>query len=326
MGDRFLVTGASGCIGAWVLRILLREGTHVVATDLVDDRSRLRLILEEEPTGRLRFAQADIRDLLRVRALVAEHEITHIVHLAGLQVPYCRSDPSLGAQVNVVGTVHVLEAAREFPGRIQGVALASSVAVFGPPARRGQEPLEDGAERAPETLYGAYKVAGEQAARVYWKDWSVPSVALRPYIVFGVGRDRGLTSDLTKAILAACAGRPFRIRFGGTVLVQFAEDVAKAFIRAARSAHRGAAACNLAGDAIDVGDFAERLKAAVPGAEIGFDAGAPLPFPHRLDDARLRSIIGDPPHTPFDRALSRTIDRFRSLLAEGRIDPDRQES
>jgi UDP-glucuronate 4-epimerase len=320
MTERFLVTGASGCIGAWVLRVLLREGTEVVATDLVDDRSRLRLVLEEEPLDRFRFAPADILDLSRLRALVAENGITHIIHLAGLQVPFCKANPPLGAQVNVTGTIHILEAAREFREQIRGVALASSVAVFGPPALYGDASLADDARLAPDTLYGVYKVADEQAARVYRRDWGVPSVALRPYIVFGVARDQGLTSDLTKAILAACAGRPYRIKFGGPVLVHLAEDVAKVFIRAARSGFQGAAACNLAGDAIEVGDFVSRLTEAVPGADIRFDDGATLPFPHRLDDSRLRSIIGSVPHTPLDRALSRTVERFRALLEGGRID------
>ncbi|MBN1582805.1 MAG: SDR family NAD(P)-dependent oxidoreductase, partial [Anaerolineae bacterium] len=127
----FLVTGAMGCIGAWVLRNLVREGARPIAFDLSDDPKRPRLLMDIGELERIRFVQGDITDLAQVRALIAEHKVTHIVHLAALQVPACKANPSLGARVNVVGTTNVFEAARLSGGQVQGVAYASSVAALG---------------------------------------------------------------------------------------------------------------------------------------------------------------------------------------------------
>src|ERR1700691_4324182 len=103
--ERFLVTGAAGCIGAWAVRLLLDEGVPVVATDLSEDLRRFELISAAGPrdeAGLLEFAQLDVTRTGDVKALVADRGITHVVHLAGLQLPFCAADPPLGAMVNVV--------------------------------------------------------------------------------------------------------------------------------------------------------------------------------------------------------------------------------
>jgi nucleoside-diphosphate-sugar epimerase len=305
--QRFLVTGAMGCIGAWVLRNLVCEGACPIAFDLADDPKRPRLLMDAEQLARITFVQGDITDLAQVKTLIAEHRVTHIVHLAALQVPACKANPSLGARVNVVGTTNVFEAARLSEGQVQGVAYASSVAALGPPSFYAQRPIPDDVPLRPETLYGVYKQANEHMARLYWQDWQVGSVGLRPYIVYGVGRDQGLTSDIAKAILAAADGQPYHIQFGGEVGLQYADDVAKMFIGAARANTQGAAVCNVRNDVVDVARFVALLKESVPGAEISCDESRPLPFPADLDDAGLRRILGQVPHTPLDVAIRETL-------------------
>ena len=116
----------------------------------------------------------------------------------------------------------------------------------------------------PQTLYGVYKQANEATARLYWQDWEIPSVGLRPYIVYGVARDQGMTSDIAKA---PCW--PWRrasritVRFDGPVALQYANDVANMFIGCARSGYRGAAACNLRNDVVDVADFVAMLNDSI---------------------------------------------------------------
>jgi nucleoside-diphosphate-sugar epimerase len=117
MAERcFLVTGALGCIGAWVVRNLIRAGERVVAFDLGEDLRRLRLIMTPEELSRALFVRGDITDFAQVQRAMDAHDITHVIHLAGLQVPFCRANPVLGAQVNVVGTVNIFEAARRRSG------------------------------------------------------------------------------------------------------------------------------------------------------------------------------------------------------------------
>ncbi len=127
----FLVTGSSGCIGAWAVASLHRLGVPVVAADIADDHRRLRYLLSDAEIEGVRFEPCDVTDLESVTRVISRTGITNIVHLAGLQVPFCRADPVLGAQVNVVGTAIVLEAARRQDGKIAGISYASSLAVYG---------------------------------------------------------------------------------------------------------------------------------------------------------------------------------------------------
>lgn len=316
--ETFLVTGAMGCIGAWVLRHLINEDVTVIAADLATEPVRPGLLMSPAELERITFVQLDITNSAAVQSVVEQYEVTHIIHLAALQVPFCKANPVLGAQVNVVGTANIFEAMRHYP--IQGLAYASSVAVLGPAECYSQRPVADDVPLFPKTLYGVYKQANEQAARVYRQDWQVSSVGLRPFIVYGVGRDQGLTSDPAKAILAAAAGRPFQIKFDGLVALQYTGDVAKMFIGAARSGYQGAAVCNLRNDVVEIADFVAKLKAAAPNAQITYTRNTPLPFPADLDDSGLRAILGEIPFTPLESAIQQTLEQFQRLLAEDRID------
>lgn len=318
MTERFLVTGSMGCLGAWTIRLLIDEGVPVVGFDLSEDDRRLRMLLSEEELARVGLVRGDIVDTAAMREVVAEERITHIVHLAALQVPFCKADPVAGSRVNVTGTVNVFEAA--LARHVQGLAYASSVAVFGPPELYGEDPVADDARPAPQTLYGVYKLANEGTARVYARDHDLPSVGLRPYIVYGVGRDQGLTSGATIAMAAAAAGRSFHIGHGGTALFHYAPDVARAFIHAARSSPAGAEVLNLGGPPISMEEVVGAIQKAVPEVDdsITFE-DTDLPFPSRLDGSALEHLLGGVRYTPLQEGVAESIDLFRRLLAEGRL-------
>ncbi len=126
MAERFVVTGADGCLGAWVVRRLLDDGASVTAFDLGAEDHRHRLVSDGAPLAYQRVA-GDITDAGAVMEAFADAD--RVIHFAALQVPACRADPSLGALVNVVGPVNVFEAARIH--RIEPVVYASSIAVYG---------------------------------------------------------------------------------------------------------------------------------------------------------------------------------------------------
>ena len=318
--ETFMLTGSMGCIGAWTLRNLVHEGVRVVATDLATDPVRPRQVMSEEELSHVEFAKLDVTDLNAVKSLVADKGVTHIIHLAGLQVPFCRANPSVGAAVNVVGTVNILEAARANWGQVKGISYASSLAVLGPAHYYAEAPVEDDAPLLPATLYGVYKQANEWTARIYWQDWQIPTIGLRPYIVYGVARDQGMTSDIAKALMAVAAGRPYHIRFGGPVALQYANDLARIFINTARSGYQGATACNLRNDVVDVADFVAKVQAHYPHAQLTYNADNLLPFPYDLDDSGLQGILGTVPHTPLEQAIDETVAMFKTLIAENLID------
>ena len=100
---RVLLTGGYGCIGSWLVRHLLERGDQVWIYDLKEDLRRLRMVLREDQLKQVPFIQGDVTDLEHLKTALREQAITHVVHLAGLQVPTCRANPILGAKVNVAG-------------------------------------------------------------------------------------------------------------------------------------------------------------------------------------------------------------------------------
>lgn len=313
---RYLVTGAYGCIGAWIVRHLVRDGAPVVAYDLGTDPRRLRLLLTDDELDRVTRVRGDVTDLAQLEETIDAHGVTTVLHLAALQVPLCQADPPLGAQVNVTGTINVLEAIRARRDRMTPLVYASSIAVY--------DAADDGAlpratlDAAPATLYGVYKRANEGAAAVYWRDHRVPSVGLRPHTVYGVGRDQGLTSAPTIAMLAAAAGRSFHIPYGARQQLQYAPDVARAFVRASASRHEGATVHNLAGHVVDMQEIVDAIRRAAPEAADGITCGdQPLPFPASVDASSIVEVIEPPDDTPLDDGVSDTVRRFRDLLDRG---------
>ncbi len=245
MPERTLVTGALGCVGAWTVKALLDDGEDPVGYDLGNDDSRLRLILDEGERDRVTLVPGDVTDGDALGRALDEHEITRVVHLAALQVPFCRADPVRGARVNVAGTVVVFEAVKERRDRISGLAYASSTAVYN---ASDPSPAPESGGTSPTTHYGVYKLANEGTARIYWNDEGVPSIGIRPYIVYGPGRDQGMTSGPTLAMSAASRGQGFEIGYGGTAQYDYAPDVGLAFVLAARAASGGAHVANFPGD------------------------------------------------------------------------------
>ena len=98
---RVLMTGGYGCIGSWVARQLVEDGGQVWIFDIKEDMHRLDLLLDADEVSRVHFVPGDISDASALRASAEQIGATHLLHLAGLQVPTCRADPLLGAKVNV---------------------------------------------------------------------------------------------------------------------------------------------------------------------------------------------------------------------------------
>ncbi|MCE2472755.1 MAG: NAD(P)-dependent oxidoreductase [Anaerolineae bacterium] len=311
MTDTYLVTGGMGCIGAWALTHLQRSGKRAVNFDQSSDRHRINWLLSAEEQAGISFVQGDLRDTEAVKAVFAEHDITHVIHLAALQVPFCRANPPLGAEVNVTGTVNVFEAARA--QGIGHIAYASSIGVYGPPSDFPPGLIAHDAPKNPRTLYGAYKVCNEQTALVYYEENGISSTALRPYTVYGVGRDQGMTSEPTKALVAAAKGQPYHIPFSGTMQFQLASDVARQFILAAEQPLGGARGFNLGGgDPKIVADFVAAATDVLPAAQIDV-ADNPLPFPEGFDDSELRASFDRVYETPLAEGVAETIAHIQRL-------------
>lgn len=315
--ETVLVTGAMGCIGSWAVAQLIRRGKRVIAFDLDSSRHRLDFLLDPEEQKAIHFVEGDIALFNEINEVFLSNRIDRVIHLAALQVPACRANPVLGASVNMMGTGHIFEACRQ--AGIEHLAYASTAAVYGPPVEGSSAtPLPEESAVSPMTLYGVFKKANEGQARNYWQDYRVSSIGLRPHTVYGLGRDQGVTSDPTKAMLAAAAGRSFQVQYSNGFQLQYAADVAQQFIEAATDPKRGAFVFNLGGEAPSMEQLVSTIKEVVPGAKINY-LDQKLPFPEILDDSRLRNHFEIVHETPVKEGVKRTIKAFQEILAKGSL-------
>jgi nucleoside-diphosphate-sugar epimerase len=304
-GERFLVTGALGCIGAWTCAELAAEGADVVGFDLGDDDRRIRLATE----AKIPFVKGNITDREALAKVLDDHGITHVIHLAALLLPSIKADPPYGTAVNIGGTVNVFDAAKT---RGIQVAYASSAAVYSQVDDTGG-PVANDAVGHPVTFYGVHKQTCEALAGIFWHEEQVPSIGIRPFIVYGPGRDNGLTASPSLAMAAAAAGeKEFEIAFGGRTQLQFAPDSARVFIAAARAATDGARTFHLGGPASTLAEAARAIEAAAPGVTIRVDEQTILPFPEEFDGSPLEGAIGPIAWTPLADGVSQTIDRLKA--------------
>jgi nucleoside-diphosphate-sugar epimerase len=310
LAERTLVTGALGCLGAWTVKALVDLGEEPVGFDLGSDDARLRLVLPAEERPRVTLVEGDVTDLNAVGAALDDHDITNAVHLAALQVPFVRADPERGARVNVHGTVVVLEAIKKRLNRIRGLAYASSSAVYN---ASDHSPAPESGGPEPATLDGVFKLANEGTARVYWHEDDVASIGIRPYVVYGPGRDQGLTSGPSLAMEAAARGDGYTIAYGGTAQYDFAPDVGRALALAARSATDGAHVANFPGVPSTMQEVVDAIEASAPAVagRVFWEEGQ-LPFPEALEGRQLERLIGPMTPTPLANGVRATIEHFRA--------------
>ena len=280
----WLVRGGSSSRASWAASApgprARRSPTATRSSASISARTlrRLRLVLGDD-ADRVALVRGDITDFDAVERALDEHEITRVVHLAAHQVPFVRAEPA--ARDARQRRRHRQRArgrgpqARPHPG----LAYASSTAVY---SIADPSPAPEAGGTSPTTLYGVSKLADEGMARVYAAERGLASVGLRPYVVYGPGRDQGMTSGPTAAMLAAVRGEPYAIGFTGTAQYDYAPDVARALLLAADAPGERAAVYNAPGAVASVEDVVAAIHAVVPDAELSSD-GEALPFPPELE-------------------------------------------
>lgn len=236
---RVLVTGGCGFLGAWVVKALAARGHAVRVFDARPEATRLEFV-EPELGGAVELVAGDITDRNSVRNAASGCEAA--IHLAGVMTVDCRKDPVRGAEINLLGSLHLFEAA--LAAGMTKVAYVSTAGVYG---------SDDGVHPRPMTHYGALKLAVEGCARAYWVDHNLPSVGFRPYIIYGPGVSSGISAGPSIACRAAHEGKSAEIEFSGRVGLVHVEDVARAFATAVETELEGAAVCNMTGQTATIG-------------------------------------------------------------------------
>ncbi len=230
----YLVTGGAGFIGSHLVDTLLRRGEQVVCVDNFTDyydpaRKRRNLAWASAQPG-FTLAEADIRDAAALAAIFAAHKPRRVAHLAGMPGPRPSiANPALYEQVNVAGTVHLLELARRHA--VESFLLASTSSVYG---RTDKLPFEetDPTDR-PLSPYAATKKAAEVLAYTFHSLYGTPTSVVRFFTVYG---PRG-RPDMTPSLFVAkmVRGEPFVLFENGVKLFRdytYVDDIVAGVIAA----------------------------------------------------------------------------------------------
>jgi UDP-glucuronate 4-epimerase len=184
-----LVTGAAGFIGHAVAHRLLARGERVIGVDIVNDYYDPALKEARLATfsgiNSFAFERLDIADAAQMAALVCDHKIVRVVHLAAQAgVRYSLENPFAYERSNLAGHLSVMEACRHAAG-FEHLVYASSSSVYGDKPMGGEGFKEDEPANDPVSLYAATKRACEMMSQSYANLYGFPQTGLRFFTVYG---------------------------------------------------------------------------------------------------------------------------------------------
>jgi nucleoside-diphosphate-sugar epimerase len=187
--ETILITGANGQIGTELTHKLLERGHRVIATDV----SSPRAVLTE-------FEILDVQDELRLKSILLRNDVTQIYHLAAILSARGEQQPTLAWQINVNGSLKILDAACDL--KVERVFMPSSIAVFGDTTPKINTPQYTSME--PATMYGVSKVAGELLGSYYYEKKGLDVRSLRyPGLISYKTKPGGGTTDYAIEIFHA---------------------------------------------------------------------------------------------------------------------------
>jgi UDP-glucose 4-epimerase len=306
---RILVTGGAGFIGSNVVDAYLADG-HAVA--VLDNLSTGR---QENISPQAQLFQTDLRDAVAVERVVAEFRpqvINH--HAAQIDVRHSTADPVYDAQVNIAGSLHLLQAAVTHD--VQQVVYASTGgAVYGEPEYL---PVDERHPIRPLSPYGVSKYTVEQYLGMFWRTYGLPSIILRYSNIYGPRQNtRGEAGVVAIFAGNMLEGEPVTI-FGDGQAVRdylFVGDVVRANLCALEIPnYMTVNICT--GIGTTVNDIFEKLAATTHYAQ------SPMYAPARagevqaiyLDPALAASALGWSPQVTLDEGLRRTVDYIQSHM------------
>jgi nucleoside-diphosphate-sugar epimerase len=308
-----LLTGGNGWVPSHILRRLLRRGETVVSYDLMPPDDMLREFLGDL-AGRAVFVEGDVTDEARLRDVALAHDVERIIHAAVItpRLERERSEPARVIQVNLMGTVAVLEVARSLPGLTRMVYI-SSIAAWGgtqPPDGRPDEDTPSGAR----SLYGITKHTSERFCQRYKELFGLDIVAMRPVSVYGpmerVTPGYSGATELREILRLVAAGQPVLVNSlaGPYHDWTFVEDIAEAIERAWDTPNLPHDVYTItAGQSYSIGDMLAAFQRHWPGMEYrvvpreqaNYVVSGDPDFP-RPGNERLRKDFGWTPTTSLD--------------------------
>jgi nucleoside-diphosphate-sugar epimerase len=334
---KILMTGGTGCIGAATVFKLLSavnaaDIRQIVLTSRSGNPKLLQLWQRDGLDARIQFLNVDLADAAAMDTAVKDYRPTHVVHLGALQSPACDADPIRGMQVNLGGTMGLLDSVRNHCPQLERFVFASSAAVYGKRAIYDTPTVGETATLAPPNLYGVWKEAGEQLCRLFHEQSGISTVCLRLNTTYGPGRDVGKTSAPTLAMkrvaLGAVSGQtlPFQMPYQGKENYHYVEDVGAHFAGVCLQPFSGFGAFNIKGRTIEIADFLQAIRRAADDSDCGqfcdFKIAADAPenlFVYDLEDEAIDGAFRDMPRTPIETGVQLSLSKFREMAKAGEL-------
>jgi dTDP-glucose 4,6-dehydratase len=309
-GTRVLVTGACGFIGSHLVERLVREGARVKAFIRYTSRGDIGLLRFVPPEVRdaVEIVAGDLRDADAVRIACRRQKI--VFHLGALiAIPYSYIHPREVVETNVIGTLNVLEGARE--QKVERVVNTSTSEVYGT-AR--SVPIDESHPRAAQSPYAASKTGADQLALAYHRSFGTPVVTLRPFNTYGPRQsDRAviptiIAQALTSDVIKLGALTPTRD-------LTFVLDTVEGFVRCATAAKVLGEEINLGtNQEITIRDLARKITALVGrSARIVREKARVRPRKSEVERlisnyGKAKRLMGWKPAVSLDEGLRETID------------------
>ena len=292
-----VIFGGTGFLGSWIAKKLIDNDINVTIFDKKIDKN-LIIKLIKNYSSKLTFYEGNILNFQKV--LDVSKKANVLINLVGLMTPDCSQNPILGAKINIMGSINVFEAALNTKNKY--VIYTSSGGVFG---------RNDPVYPLPETHYGAYKLALEGIARAYFLERNFNSFGLRPFIVYGPGREIGGTAGISQACKASANNSDFEIQFSGKAGFVYVEDISELVFKVLKNYFHGANVMNINGISCEVDEIVTILnKFNVSGKITSNKKKLPV----------IGEILGNGPKTYFpdfeftgiETGLIKTLDFYRN--------------
>ena len=301
----YLVTGGTGFIGSYIVRLLILNGEQVVAYDVAPDRSLLEHLIGKEGSDQVAVIRGDITDLSHLIRTCQGYKVEKIIHTAAVLVV---ENPWLVTQVNCGGTVNVLETARIL--NMKKVVLASSVSVFGPPERYEKEYIPNDAPHFPRNIYGASKSYNEACGKQYFNEYGLDTLTIRLAHVYGFGRaNTGLGRVIDEELFTKPAlGKPGSVPYGDdTHNFMYVEDAARVMVMASRVGSTKTKAFTSGGGIHSTAEIAAHIRRFIPNAEVNLLPGL-MGWSYKFDTTSVREEIGYQPEWTIEQGVKKFIE------------------
>ncbi len=310
---KILVTGGAGFIGSHLVEHLAGLGARVVVLDNFRNGKRENL----PAAGAVEVIEGDIVDAATChRAL---RGVDTVYHLACLGVRHSLHSPVENHQVNALGTLHVLEAARA--AKVRRFVYVSTSEIYG---RAREFPISENCTPWPLTVYGSSKLAGEHYARSYFECYQLPVVCVRPFNNYGPrSHFEGDSGEvIPRFILRALAGQPPVIFGDGSHTRDFlyVRDCAETLARIAAADALIGEVVNLGyGEEMRIDTLARTVLEALGRTELKpvFETPRPADVPKLwVDTAKLKKAIAFKPKVALREGIGHTVKYFEKLHRE----------